>query len=1182
MTDKPAADFVHLHVHTQYSLLDGAIRINDLLVKCKEFGMDAVAMTDHGAMHGALEFYVKAKKAGIKPIIGCEFYIAPQDRKIHTGAKSSSDAAFHLVLLAMDISGYKNLMKLASIAHLEGFYYKPRIDKETLIAHNEGLIALTACLHGGIPHMILNGNMEAARKEAKALQKIFGDRLYFELQDNGIKEQKKVNKGLKKLSQEFSIPLVATNDCHYLNRDESFAHEVLLCIQTGKTINDKGRFKFATDELYFKSPEEMRERFKDFPGALAESVNIAKRCNLELEFGQHHFPNFPLPEGETLDTYFERLAREGLKERLAAIRDRGDLTPELEKTYHERLEMEIEVIKTMEFPGYFLIVADFINWAKNNKIPVGPGRGSGAGSLVAYSLRITEIDPMPYGLIFERFLNIERKSLPDFDIDFCQERRGEVFHYVQDKYGGSEHVAQIITFGSMTARAVIRDVGRGLNIPFGDVDRIAKLIPDQLKITIKEAIEQEPRLRDAEKRDENIASLLSVAKVLEGLSRHMSTHAAGVVISPEPMVEYLPLCKGPKGEILTQYDMKYTEMTGLIKFDFLGLKTLTVIDRAIKLIEADIGNPLDIDTIPLDDPKTYDLLCKGDALGVFQLESSGMRALLTSMKPEVFTDLIALVALYRPGPMESGMVGNFADTKHGKKPANYTLPQLKPVLEETYGVIVYQEQVMKIANILANYSLGDADILRRAMGKKIPSVMANEKEKFMAGAKKNNIPEDKAEYIFDLMAKFAGYGFNKSHSAAYALIAYQTAYLKAHYPAQFMAALLSCDMNNTDKIVVYINECRDREIEVLPPDINESDKDFTVVEDRIRFGLAAVKNVGEAALDSIIEVRLTDGPYTSLEDFCCRVDLRRVNRRVLESLNKAGAFDSLGLKRSQIFAILDQALEQGQAAQRDRLSGQISLFAVMDSENEQQHTKIEIPSIPDWTDQEKLTFEKETVGFYLTGHPLDDYREDILAVADTNLSEKKQWVEGQSLRVGGLIRDIKNLTTKKGDPMAVIIMEDIAGTLEVVIFPELYAKCASILHNDTPVIIEGMVKKDERGDNLIANGVDTLEAARQKYTAEARIMLQSDRVNRQNLEALKKVFYRHHGSCPISLTLRFAGRGEVDLEIPQDFTIKACKEFTAEVNQTMGDMVITYEKKPVSVPQQKKRNGAWKKKEIAA
>jgi len=1182
MTDTPAAEFVHLHVHTQYSLLDGAIRIDDLLKKCRELGMAAVSITDHGAMHGALEFYVKAKKAGIKPIIGCEFYIAPQSRKKHSGAKSSSDAAFHLVLLAMDTSGYKNLMKLASIAQLEGFYYKPRIDMETLAAHNEGLIAMTACLHGGIPHLILNGNMDGARREAKALQQIFKDRFYFELQDNGIKEQKKVNKGLKKLSKELSIPLVATNDCHYLNNDEAFAHEVLLCIQTGRTINDKNRFKFATNELYFKSPEEMQERFKDFPEALAATTQIAERCNLELEFGQHHFPNFPVPEGETISSHFEKLARKGLKERLAVLHEKGKLTPELEKTYQERLELEIDVIKAMEFPGYFLIVADFINWAKDQKVPVGPGRGSGAGSLVAYCLRITEIDPMLYGLIFERFLNIERKSLPDFDIDFCQERRGEVFHYVQDKYGGSDYVAQIITFGSMKARAVIRDVGRALDMPFGEVDRIAKLIPDQLKITIQDAIEQEPRLKDLQKRDEKVATLLSVAQVLEGLSRHMSTHAAGVVISPEPMVEYLPLCKGPKGEILTQYDMKYTEKTGLIKFDFLGLKTLTVIDRAVKLIEADLENPLDINAIPLDDPKTYDLLCKGDALGVFQLESSGMRALLTNMKPEVFTDLIALVALYRPGPMESGMVGNFVDTKHGKKPAHYPLPQLKPVLEETYGVIVYQEQVMKIANILANYSLGDADILRRAMGKKIPEVMADEKEKFMLGAEKNKIPKDKAEYIFDLMAKFAGYGFNKSHSAAYALIAYQTAYLKAHFPAQFMAALLSCDMNNTDKVVTYISECRDNEIEVLPPDINESDRDFTVVDDRIRFGLAAVKNVGGAALDSIIEERLSEGPYKSLEDFCCRVDLRRVNRRVLESLIKAGAFDSLGFKRSQLFAILDQALEQGQAAQRDRLSGQISLFAVMSDEKEQQHTNIEIPDIPDWTEQEKLTFEKETVGFYLTGHPLDDFREDILSVTDTNLSEKKQWLEGQNLRVGGLIRDIKNRKTKKGDPMAVIIMEDIAGTVEVVIFPELYARCASILHDDTPIVIEGYVKKDERGDNIIANQVDTLAAAREKYTASARIMLRSDHVNRQNLEALKKVFFRHHGPCPVSLTLHFSGRGEVDLEIPQDITIKPSREFTAEVNLTMGEEVISYEKKPVNGGHQKKRNGSWKQREAAA
>ena len=1181
MTEIPAAEMVHLHVHTQYSLLDGAIRIDDLLKKCQEFGMKAVAITDHGAMHGALEFYVKAKKIGIKPIIGCEFYIAPQNRKIHQGAKSSSDAAFHIVLLAMDEDGYKNLMKLATIAQLEGFYYKPRIDKETLVAHNKGLIALTACLHGGIPHLILHGNMDAARRETKVLQKIFDDRLYFEMQDSSIKEQKKVNKGLVKLSKEFGIPLVATNDCHYLNRDQAFAHEVLLCIQTGRTINDQGRFKFATDELYFKSPAEMKERFSDFPEAIAETVKIADRCNLELKFGQHHFPNFPVPEGDTLASLFARLSRQGLEERLAAIREKGELTPEDEKTYRDRLEHEIRVIQEMEFPGYFLIVADFINWAKSKRIPVGPGRGSGAGSLAAYCLRITEIDPIPYGLIFERFLNIERKSLPDFDIDFCQERRNEVFHYVQERYGGLQHVAQICTFGSMKARAVIRDVGRGLDMPYGEVDHIAKLIPDQLNITIKEAIDQEPRLKDLNNRDEQVAKLLSVSQVLEGLSRHMSTHAAGVVISPEPMTEYLPLCKGPKGETLTQYDMKYTEMTGLIKFDFLGLKTLTVIDRAVKLIETGLDHPLEINKIPLDDPKTYDLLCKGDALGVFQLESSGMRALLTNMKPEVFSDLIALVALYRPGPMESGMVGTYVDTKHGKKQASYPLPQLKPVLEETYGVIVYQEQVMKIANVLANYSLGDADILRRAMGKKIPAVMENEKEKFMAGAIENNIPEDKAEYIFDLMAKFAGYGFNKSHSAAYALIAYQTAYLKAHYPAQFMAALLSCDMNNTDKVVVYISECKDREIEVLPPDINESDKDFTVVEDRIRFGLAAVKNVGEAALDSIIEERTTEGSFKSLEDFCCRVDLRRVNRRVLESLIKAGAFDSLGKKRSQIFAILDQALEQGQAAQRDRLSGQISLFAVMGSETKEQHAKLELPDIPEWPDQEKLSFEKETVGFYLTGHPLDAYMEDILAVTDTNLTEKKEWHEGQSLRVGGLIRDLKVKKTKKGKQMGIITLEDISGTTEVVVFPELYSQCIEILESETPVVIEGTVKKDERGDNIIANGIDLLSMAREKYTADARIMLHSDRVNRQNLEALKKVFYRYHGSCPLSLTLHFAGRGEVDIEVPEGFTIKPSQEFTSEVNRTMGYKVISYKQKPVTVNQQKKRNGGWKKRESA-
>jgi DNA polymerase-3 subunit alpha len=1174
MTYTPTADFVHLHVHTQYSLLDGAIRIDDLIDRSIEFGLPAVAITDHGAMHGALEFYTKAKKAGIKPIIGCEFYIAPKDRRMKGNAKSAGEAAFHIVLLAMNKEGYRNLMKLASIAQLEGFYYKPRIDKEVLSKHQEGLIALTACLHGVIPFLINKGDMEGARKEALFLKETFADRLYLEMQENSIPEQLKVNKGLKILSKELDIPLVATNDCHYLNRKEAYAHEVLLCIQTGRTIHDGNRFRFSTDELYFKSPEEMKQAFAHSPESIKNTVKIADRCELDLQFGEHHFPIFPIPEGETLDSVFEKETREGLEERFDFMRQHDKLSPETEKIYRQRLEYEIDVIQKMGFPGYFLIVADFINWAKSRQIPVGPGRGSGAGSLVAYCMRITDIDPIPYGLIFERFLNIERKSMPDFDVDFCQYRRGEVIQYVQERYGGSEHVAQIITYGTMKARAVIRDVGRALAMPFADVDRIAKLIPDELKITIKKAVEQEPRLKDAIKRDDQVEKLLSIAQVLEGLSRHTSTHAAGVVISPKPMVEYLPLCRGPKGETLTQYDMKYTEMTGLIKFDFLGLKTLTVIDRALKLIENDIGRKLDLQAVPLDDPKTYDLLCKGDALGVFQLESSGMRALLMQMRPEVFSDLIALVALYRPGPMESGMVGTYVETKHGKMQPQYPLPQLEPVLKETYGVIVYQEQVMKIANILASYSLGDADILRRAMGKKIPAVMDAQKEKFMEGCKKNDIPEDKAAYIFDLMAKFAGYGFNKSHSAAYALIAYQTGYLKAHYPSQFMAALLSCDMHNTDKIVLYINECKAHDIEVLPPDINESDKDFTVIKDRIRFGMAAVKNVGEAALDSIIEEREKDGFFVSLEDFCNRVNLRKVNRRVVESLIKAGAFDSLGPKRSQHFAILDQALEQAQAVQRDRDSGQISLFSIMPAEANVQSPAIELPDIPEWNDKEKLALEKESVGFYITGHPLDDYNEDIQTVIDVNLGDLASWPNGQPFRVGGMIRDYQEKKIKSsGKRMAIITLEDLTGSAEVVIFPDLFSQSSHLLTSDSPLVIQGTKKNDEQRESIIAEAVDTLEDAREKYTAGARIIMHSEQATRQKIEAVKKLFYKNHGNCPILLTIHFSGRGEVDIAMPKDLTIKPCHDFTQAVNNVMGYPAIFYDKKTI----EPKNNGNYRK-----
>lgn len=1166
-----SAGFVHLHVHSQHSLLDGAIRVSDLLDKCREYQMDAVALTDHGAMYGALEFYTKAKKAGIKPIVGCEFYVAPG----HRSEKKVGEAgpAFHLILLAMNYQGYRNLLKLSSIAQFEGFYYKPRIDREVLEQYSDNLIALSACLHGEVPWLLGRNRFPEARDKALAMQELFGDRYYFELQENGIPEQKIVNEGLLRLSGELGIKVIATNDCHYLNKEEAHAHEVLLCIQTGKTIKDSDRFAFSSDDYYFKSPDEMRELFAYCPEAISNTLEVAARCNLEIELGQHHFPRFPIPAGETLESMFTKACWSGLQERFAVMRQKKTLTPEVEKTYSDRLKMEIDVINKMGFPGYFLIVADFINWAKDRDIPVGPGRGSGAGSLAAYCLRITDIDPIPYGLIFERFLNIERKSMPDFDVDFCQDRRGEVIDYVRQKYGGNAHVAQIITYGSMKARGVIRDVGRALDIPFGEVDKIAKLVPEQLKMTIAKAIEEEPKLQEAAARDPQIQELLTVSQTLEGLARHTSTHAAGVVVSPEPMVEYLPTCKGKDDETITQYDMKHTEMTGLIKFDFLGLKTLTVIHKALGHIKADCGTDLDLSTIPMDDLKTYKLLCAGDALGVFQLESSGMRELLVKMAPEQFSDLIALIALYRPGPLDSGMVDDFVNTKHGRQEPNYPLPQLKPILEETYGVIVYQEQVMKIANVLANYSLGDADNLRRAMGKKIPEVMNQEKEKFMTGARQNQIPEDKAEHIFDLMAKFAGYGFNKSHSAAYALIAYQTAYLKAHYPAQFMAALLSCDMNNTDKVVLYINECREHQIDVLPPDINESVQDFSVRQDRIRFGLAAVKNVGESALASIIEEREKNGPYQSLVDFCNRVDSRRVNNRVIESLIKSGSFDSLGNNRAQLITILPKAMDQAKAYQRDRQSGQLSLFALGSASPAAEHTDILLPDVPEWEERQKLLFEKETVGFYITGHPLDDALPEIRTVADTDIAGLEAFNEGQPVRIGGLIRSCKQLKSKKGEPMAFVTLEDILETLEVMVFPETYAACQHLLTTSDPVIVRGTVQKNERGVKIIAEEIDLLPEARVKYTETVHARLTADSTTRSRLEELKKLLFSHHGSCPFTITLHFPEEGEVDVAINPDFTVRPCRELSEQTTQIFGYNPLVFRKKPLE-PSNRRRTWA--------
>ena len=877
------AEFVHLHLHTEWSLLDGALRISDVARKAVEYRMPAVAITDHGNLFGVIHFYEKMREAGVKPLIGCEFYVAPGSR-FEKKAKSAHEAGYHLVLLAMNETGYRNLLKLATRAHFEGFYWKPRIDKELLAEHHEGLIALSACLHGEIPAAILSGDRDRALELIRTYSRLFPGRFYLEIQENGLAEQKKVNETLLEMAEDLGLPVVATNDCHFLSPEDAFAHEVLLCIQTGKTLSDENRFRFETDQVYLASPEEMVARFRDYPEeVITNTLEIAERINLELKLGEHRFPVYPLPPGKTYEEVFEEKARAGFERRLAELKSGPGLAaPEAE--YRERLDYEIEVIKKKGFASYFLIVADFIEWARSRGIPVGPGRGSAAGSLVAYSMGITNLDPLRYGLLFERFLNVERTSLPDIDVDFCMQRRDEVIEYVRSKYGGKEYVAQIATFGQLKARAVVRDVGRALGFKPKEIDPIAKLIPEGPDVSLEKALSAEPRLRELAEKDERVARLFAIARALEGLPRHPSIHAAGVVIADRPLTEYLPLMKGEKGEIVTQFDMKVVEKIGLIKFDFLGLKTLTIIDQTLKLIRQYYDREIDLNAIPLDDEKTFELLRRGETDGVFQLESSGMKDLLRRLSPTDFNDLIAVLALYRPGPLESGMVEQYIEVKHGRRKPDYLHPRLEPILRETYGVILYQEQVMKIAQELAGYSLGEADILRKAMGKKIPEVMAKQRERFVSGAVERGIDRGLAEHIFDLMEKFAGYGFNKSHSAAYALVAYQTAYLKAHYPLCYMAALLSYEMGKAEEVMKYVAVCRRMGIEVLPPDVNASGVSFGIEGEGIRYGLAAVKNVGVAAAEEIVREREEKGPYRSFADFCLRVDPGRVNKRVLRPL----------------------------------------------------------------------------------------------------------------------------------------------------------------------------------------------------------------------------------------------------------------------------------------------------------
>jgi DNA polymerase-3 subunit alpha len=1050
--------------------------------------------------------------------------------------------------------GYRNLCQLVTLGHLEGFYYHPRVDIELLQKFNGGLIALSACLKGRVSYLINSGRVSEAKQSASELASIFDkDRFYLEVQANNLPEQIKVNAILKELSKELSIPLAATNDCHYLDKVDSEAHDALLCIQTGKTIDDPKRMKFSKDEFFFKSRQEMEEDLSEYREAIDNTIQIADLCEYDMEFGQYKYPVFQVPEETSLDQLLEEAALNGLEKRLVQKEDEeGALSAEVKTEYRDRLQFELDIITKMGFAGYFLIVADFIEYACNSDIPVGPGRGSAAGSLVAYCLSITNIDPIKYGLLFERFLNPQRISMPDIDIDFCINGRDDVIRYVADKYG-RENVGQIITFGTMKARGAIRDVGRVLSIPYGEVDKIAKLVPEGPKVSLERAIEDEPELKRMEMGEKNQQKLLKIARSLEGLSRHASTHASGVVISDRPLVEYLPLFKGSNDEVMTQFTMDQIEKLGLIKFDFLGLKTLTVIKQTLKLIEMTTGQKIQIEKVPLDDPKAYQLCGEGKTTGVFQLESSGMKDLLRRLRPGLFEDLVALVALYRPGPLGSNMVEDFIAGKHGRSKIKYMLPQLEPILKETYGVILYQEQVMKIAQILANYSLAEADELRKAIGKKKAEVMANHKARFTKGATENGVALKKAEKLFMLIEKFGGYGFNKSHSAAYALIAYQTAYLKAHYPVQFMAALLTQDMGNQDKTIKNIAECREMGIPILPPDLNESQTDFSVVEGSIRFGLAAVKNVGVKAVGSMIEERESGGRFKDIMDFCKRVDGSKVNRRALESFIQCGVFDFTGIERSKLFATLDNVIRLCGANQDPN---QMNMFASLNDDQFDTFGLLEFPETDEWDEMEKLRKEKEALGFYITGHPLDRFKEEVKRFTTCSIQDLFGLEDKSKIRLAGVVEKLKIKRTKRGNKMAILTLEDPTGSTEVVLFPDVFEKYSPLLKGDEPLLITGTAEKDDNAAKILAQEVTSLEREGQKAIKSIELGLKEEVVSRNNLQEIRDIFSRYPGDCFVRFKVDTDQGKQVLIAAHRTFRVFPCNEMLGEIETIIGQKVI--------------------------
>ena len=1136
--------FIHLHVHSEYSLLDGACKISDLVDKAVQLKMPALALTDHGNMFGAVEFYEAAKSRGIKPILGFEAYVA-QGSRFDKESKNGKEILSHITLLAENNEGYRNLLKLTTSAYLEGFYYKPRIDKTLLKTLSRGIICLSGCMTSEINRCLINNRFEDAVNVAKEYKDIFGpDHFYIEVQDNKIEQQSRLVSEAAEIAKKLNVPLVATNDIHYMNMDDATAHDALLCINTGKHLSDIQRLRFGTNEFYFKNFQEMYTVFQHIPEAIENTLKIADRCNVEMTFGKMHLPKFIAPQGMTNSAYLRKLCEEG------AVQKYGSITPNI----RERLDYELKVIESTGFVDYFLIVWDFIHFAIQQRIPA-TGRGSGAGSLVAYVLNITNIDPIENDLLFERFLNAERISMPDLDIDFCAEGREKVIRYVREKYGGDSNVAQIITFGTMKAKAVIRDVGRVMNIPLSEVDKVAKLIPNTLNITLKQALEQEPALKALYENEKHIHELFDISKKLEGLCRHASVHAAGIVISDEPLTEYVPLAKS--GDVVTTqfYDEILVDKIGLLKADFLGVRKLTVIDKALKLIRETKGEDIDLTKIPMDDKKTYELLSRGDVKGVFQVETSrGFKELLKKLKPDKFADILPLVALYRPGPLQSGMVDSFINRRHGREEVTYLHPSLEPILKETYGVILYQEQVMRIANRLAGFSLNQADNLRKAMGKKKPEIMAKFKDQFINGAVANGIPKEIAISIFELMEYFAGYGFNKSHSAAYAVITYQTAYLKTNYLVQYMVAQLSCEKQNMDKIVDYIEDCRHMGIDVIPPDINESQNDFTISNgNKIRFGLGAIKNVGDKAIESIIQFRDKGDRYTSILDLCKRVDLRVVNKQVIESLIKSGCFDSLHDNRAKLLSGLDTAMQLGSIANKDRRKGQKSLFDIgsdMDAVGKGDlGTEIDVER---WSEKETRQAEKESLGFYLSSHPLHAYKEKIKRLSTVSSSEISEHADGEEVIIGGIITNLRPSTTKRGDPMMYITLEDMKGATECVVFNKEMKAYQSLLNIDEVVFVKGQIGFQSTAPSLRIKEIIAEKDAFKRLVKCITIRFEPSQYEETKLMQLKEIIKKHSGTCPLFFEISTPEQTSTVIRVSSQYFVSVTDPFLSSIRELFG------------------------------